>query len=115
MLGIPHLGEVQISSIMDMSSVSAGTLVSVVVVAQADNSPQTLRVEAWSLGKSPTTSLLLASLNLTFNEDIQTERTRTVDLCTNSVAGFADGCAHAESAYGSSAVHPATSENVPWR
>ena len=41
--------EVQITAIMDMSSVSAGTFVSIVVVALAKNSPQTLRVEALSL------------------------------------------------------------------
>ena len=34
-----------------------------------------------------------------------------MDLCTNSVAG----CAHAEYADGSFAVHPVTSENVSWR
>ena len=79
---------------------------------QAKASPQTLRFEALSLGKSPTTSLSLASLNLTFNMDIQIERTRTVDLCTNLVAGV--GCAHAESADGSFAVHSSTSESVPW-
>ena len=41
--------EVQIAAIMDMSSVSAGTFVSIVVVVLADNTPQTLRVEALSL------------------------------------------------------------------
>ena len=44
--------EVQITAVMDMSSVSAGTLfVSIVVVPPADNFPQTLRVKALSLGK----------------------------------------------------------------
>ena len=37
-----------------------------------------------------------------------------MDFCTNSVAGSGGGCAHAESAESSFAVHPATSESVPW-
>ena len=43
---------------------------------------------------------------------IQNEETRTVDLRMNSVAGSGAGCAHAEYADGSFAVHPVTSENV---
>ena len=41
--------EVEVSStaVMYMSSVSSGTFVSIVVVAPADNSPQTLRVETF--------------------------------------------------------------------
>ena len=60
--------EVQITAITDMSSFSAGTLVS-----------------SWSLRQPATLQTLRfeASLNLTFDEDIQIERTRTVDLCTN--------------------------------
>ena len=85
-----------------------------VAVAPSDNSPRTLRVDALSLGKNPTMSWSSASLNLTFNEDIQIERTRVVDLYTNSVAGSGGGCAHAESADGSFVVHPATAESVPW-
>ena len=54
----------------------------------------------------------MASLNLTFDEDIQFEGTRTVDSCTNSVAGSGAGCVHAEYVDGSFAVHPVTSENV---
>ena len=55
------------------------------------------------------------ALNLTFDEDIQFHGTRTVDLCTNSVAGSGAGCAHAENADGSSAVHRVISENVSRR
>ena len=106
--------EVPSTAVMDMSGVSASTSVSIVVVAPADNSPQTLRVEALSLSNSPTTSLSLASLNLTFDEDIQFEETLTVDLCTNSGAGFGDVSAHAGSADGSFAVHLVTSESVSW-
>ena len=58
----------------------------------------------------PTTSVSLASLNLTFDEDIQFEGTRAVDLCTNSVAGSGAGCAHVEYADGSVADHPVTRE-----
>ena len=83
-------------------------------VSAGDNSPQTLRVEALSLSNSPTTSVSLASLNLTFDEDIQFEVTRLVDLCTHSSAGSRGGCAHVESADGSFAVHPMTSESVSW-
>ena len=72
------------TAVMDMSGVSAVTSVSIVVVARADKSLQILRVEALSPSNSPTTSLSLASLNLTFDEDIQFGETRTVDLCTNS-------------------------------
>ena len=54
-------------------------------------------------------------LNLTFDEDIQFEGTRTVVLCTNAVAGSGAGCAHAEYADGSFAVRPVISENVSWR
>ena len=72
--------EVPRTAIMYMSGISAGTSVSIVVVPLADNSPQTLRVEALSASNSPTTSLPLVSLNLTFDEDIQSEGTRTVDL-----------------------------------
>ena len=75
------------------------------VFVPADDSPPTLRTEALS-------SVSSASLNLTFDEDIQFEGTRTVDLCTNSVAGSGAGCAHAENADGSFAVHPVISENV---
>ena len=56
------------------------------------------------MSNGPMTSVSLASLNLTFDEDIQFEGTGTVDLCTNSVA-----------ADGSFAVHPVISENVSWR
>ena len=35
-----------------------------------------------------------------------------MDLYTNSVAGSGDGCAHAESADGSFAVHPPTAEGT---
>ena len=38
-----------------------------------------------------------------------------MDLCTGSVAGSGAGCAHAEYADASFAVHPLTSENVSWR
>ena len=104
--------EVPSTAVMDMSGVSAGMSVSMVIVVPADNSPPTLRVDALSPSNGPTTSVSLASLNLTFDEDIQSEGTRTVDLCTNSVAGSGAGCAHAEYADGSFAVHPVTSENV---
>ena len=97
------------TAIMDRFGVSAGTSVSIVVVVPADNSPQTLRVEALSPSDSPTTSESLATLNLTFNEDIQFEGTRTVDLCTNSVAGSGDKRMQAQSADGSFAVHTVTS------
>ena len=89
--------------------------VSKMVVVPADNSPPTLRVEALSPSNGPTASASVAGLKLTFDEDIQFEGTRTVDLCTNSVAGSAAGCAHAEYADGSFAVHPAISEDVSWR
>ena len=104
--------EVPSTAVMDMSGVPAGTSVFVVVVVLADNSLPTLRVEALSLSNGPTTSVLLTSLNLTFDEDIQFERTRTVDSCTNSVAGPGAGSAHAETADGSFADNPVTSENV---
>ena len=81
----------------------------------ADNSPPTLRAEALSPSNCPTTSVSSASLNLTFDENIQFEGTRTVDLCTNSVAGSGAGSAHAKYADGSFAVNPVTSENVSWR
>ena len=55
------------------------------------------------------------ALNLTFDEDIQFQGTRTVNLCTNSVAGSGAGCAHAENADGSSAVHRVISEIVSRR
>ena len=51
--------EVPSTAIMDMFGVSAGTSVSIVVVVPADNSPQTLRVEALSPSNSPTTSVSL--------------------------------------------------------
>ena len=51
---------------MDMFGVSAGTSVSIVFVVPPDDSMQTLRVEALSPSNSPTTSVSLASLNLTF-------------------------------------------------
>ena len=102
------------TAVMYTSGVSAGASVSIVVVAPADNFPQTLRVEALSLTNSPETILSLASLNLTFDEDIQSEETRTADLCTNSGAGSGDGCAHVESADGGFAVHPVTSESGSW-
>ena len=38
-----------------------------------------------------------------------------MDFCTNSVAGSGAGCAHAEYADDSFAVHPLISENVSWR
>ena len=79
------------------------------VVVPADNSTPALRTEALSPSNGPTTSVSLASLNLTFDEDIQFEGTRKVDLCTNSVAGSGAGYAHAENADGSFAVHPVTS------
>ena len=104
--------EVPSTAVMDMSGVSAGTSVSIVVVVPADNSPPTLRAEALSPSNGPTTSASVASLNLTFDEDSQFEGTRTVDLCTNSVAGSGAGCAHAEYADDSFASHPGTSENV---
>ena len=85
-----------------------------VVVVPADNSSPTLRVDALSPSNGPTTSVSLASLNLTFNEDIQFEGTRMVDFYPNSVAGSGAGHAHAESADSSFAVHPATAESVPW-
>ena len=66
--------------------------VSTVVVVLADNSRPTLRVEALSPSNG-----------------------RTVDLCTNSVAGSGTGCAHADYADGSIAVHPVISENFSWR
>ena len=73
------------TAIMYLSSVSAGAC------RPTTNSPQTLRVEALSLSNSPKTSVSL-SLNLTFGEDIQSEGTRTVDLCTNSGAGSGRAC-----------------------
>ena len=85
------------------------------VVVLADNSPPTPRAEALSPSNGPPTSVSSASLNLTFEEDIQFEGTRTADLCTSSVAGSGAGCAHAEYADGSFAVHLVTSENVSWR
>ena len=100
------------TAVMDMSGVRAGTSVFVVVVVLADNSPPTLRVEALSPSNGPTT---LASLNLTVDEDIQFERTRTMDSCTNSVAGSGAGFEHAETADGSFADPPVTPENVLWR
>ena len=107
--------EVPSTAVMDMSGVSAGTSVTIVVVVPADNSLQTLRVEALSPSNGPTTSVSLASLDSTFDEDIQFEGTRTVDLCTNSVAGSGAGCAHAEYMGGSFAVLPVISEGVSWR
>ena len=89
--------------------------VSIVVVVPTDNSPPTLRVEALSPSNGPTASASVAGLNLTFDEDIQNEGTRTVDLCTNSIAGSGAGYAHAEYVDGSLAVHPVISENVSWR
>ena len=89
--------------------------VSMVVVVPTDNSPPTLRVEALSPSNGPTANASVARLNLTFDEDIQNEGTRTVDLCTNSVAGSGAGYAHAEYVDGSFAVHPVISENVSWR
>ena len=53
----------------------------------------------------------LARFNLTFDEDIQFEGTRTVDLCRNLVAVSGDQRMQAESADGSFAGHPATSES----
>ena len=103
------------TAVMDMSGISASTSVSIVVAVPADNSPPTLRAEALSPSNGPTTSVSLASLNSTFDEDIQFEGTRTVDMCTNSVAASGAGCAHAKYADGSFAVHPVTSENVSWR
>ena len=103
--------EVPCTAVKDMSGVSAGTSVSIVVVLPADNSLPTTRAEAVSPSNGPTTSVSLASLNLTFDEDIQFEETRS----TNSVAGSGAECAHAENADGSFAVHPVTSENVSWR
>ena len=38
-----------------------------------------------------------------------------MDLCTKWVVGSVAGCAQAQHADGSFAVHPATSENVSWR
>ena len=99
---------------MDVSSVSAGTSVSIVVIAPADNSPLTRRVETLPLSNSPTTSLSWRRLNLTFNEDIQFEETCTVYLRPNSVAGSGDECTQAESADGSFAVHLVTSESASW-
>ena len=87
--------EVPSTAVIDMSGVSAGTSVFPMFVVPADNSPPT-RVEALSLSNGPTTSVSVTSLNLTFDEDIQFEGTRTVDLCTNSVAGSGAGCALAE-------------------
>ena len=80
-----------------------------------DNFPPTRHDEAFSPSNGPTTSVPLASLNLTFDEDVQFEGIRTVDLCTNSVAGSGAGCPHAEYTSGRFAVHPVTSENVSWR
>ena len=99
--------EVPSTAVTDMSGVRAGTSVFVVVVVLADSSPPTLRVEALSPSNGPTT---LASLNLTVDEDIQFERTRTVDSCTNSVAGSGAGFAHAETVDGSFADHQNTRE-----
>ena len=105
--------EVEVPSAADMSGVSAGTSVPMVVVVPADNSPPTLRVEALSMSNGPMTIVSLASLNLTFDEDIiQFEGTRTMDSCTNSVAGSGAGCAHAQCADGSFAVRPVLSETV---
>ena len=61
--------EVPSTAVMDMSGVSAGTSVSMVVVVPADNSPPTLRAQALSPSNRPKTSVSLASLNLTFDED----------------------------------------------
>ena len=47
---------------------------------------------------------------MTFDEAVQVEGTRTVDLRTNSVAGSGAGPAHAEHVDG-----PITSESVLWR
>ena len=107
--------EVPSTAVTDMSGVSAGTSVFLVVVLLAENSPPKLRAEALSPSNGPTTSVSLASLNLTFDEDIQFEGTRTVDFCTNSVAGCGAGCADAEYADGSFAIRPVTSENVGCR
>ena len=62
--------EVPSTAVMDMSGVSAGTSVTTVVVMPADNSLPTLRVEALSPSNGPRTSISLASLNSTFDEDI---------------------------------------------
>ena len=105
--------EVPSTAVMDTPGVPAGTSVFIVVVVPADNSPPTLRAEALSPSNGPATSVSLASLNVTFDDDIQFEGTRTVNLGT--VAGSGDGRAHAEYANGSCAVHPVTSENVSWR
>ena len=52
--------EVPSTAVMDISGVSAGTSVSIVVVVPADNSPPTLRAEALSPSNGPTTSVSLA-------------------------------------------------------
>ena len=65
--------EVPSTAVMDMSGVSAGTSVCIVVDVPADNSPPTLRAEALSPSNGPTTSVSLASLNLTFDEVVQFE------------------------------------------
>ena len=96
--------EVPSTAFMNMSGVSAGTSVSIVVVS-ADDSPPILRVEVSSPSDGPTTSVSLASFSSTFDEDIQFEGIRTVDLRTNSVAGSGAGWAHAEDADGSFTVH----------
>ena len=77
--------EVPITAVMDTSSVSARTFVSIVVVVPANRSPQTLHVEALSLGESPTTSLSLAFLC----------------LCRSSIAGSGEAFAHTETAVAS--------------
>ena len=55
--------EVPSTAVMDMSGVSAGTSVSMVVVMPADNSPPARRAEALSRSNGPTTSVSLASLS----------------------------------------------------
>ena len=55
--------EVPSTGVMDMSRVSAGTSVSMLVVVPADNSPPILRAETLSPSNGPTTSVSLASLN----------------------------------------------------
>ena len=68
-------GWVPSTAVMDMFGVSAGTSVSIVVVVPADNSPPC--AEAVSPSNGPTTSVSWRSLNLTFDDDIQFEETRT--------------------------------------
>ena len=104
------------TAVMDTSSVSQARLSPSWSLCQpTTNSLQTLRVEALSPSTSPTTSVSFASLNFTFDDDVQFDWTRTVDLCTNSVAGSGDKRMQAEFADGSFAVHPVTSESASWR